>query len=115
MRLRCSLAAVSQERCPWSNFVIKALFYVVPFLLAVAATGTPTPAYRPVNFVLSILFLLANASHVIITAMRATDVITYAQVLLLIAVLAANLQLCRVSRRWWRPTKSETDAPTHRS
>jgi hypothetical protein len=91
---------------PWSNFVIKALFYVVPFLLAVVASSFPGPAYRPVNFVLSLLFLLANASHVVVTARRATDVITLAQVLLLVAVLIANGQLSRVSYRWWRGAKS---------
>jgi hypothetical protein len=88
---------------PWSNFVIKGLFYVVPLLLAVIATSLPGRGYRPVHFVLTVLFLLANVSHLWTTARGADDVIEYAQVLLLLAVLLANAQLCRLSYRWWRP------------
>ena len=89
-------------RVPWSNFTIKALFYVLPFLLAVAATRPAGAGYRRVNFVFSTLFLLANLFHVVGTALRATDVIGYSQVLLLLAVLVANAQLCHLSYRWWR-------------
>jgi hypothetical protein len=90
---------------PWSNFVIKALFYVVPFLLAVAATAFSGRTYRACNFGLSLLFLLANAWHLIATAMRAKDVTSYAQILLLIAVLIASVQLSLVSRRFWKASK----------
>ena len=89
---------------PWSNFVIKALFYVVPFLLAIAATAFSGRIYKLSNFVLSLLFLLANAFHLVGTAMRAKDVTGYAQILLLIAVLIASLQLSRVSYRFWKKT-----------
>lgn len=95
---------------PWSNFVIKALFYVVPFLLSVAAVSLTGGIYRACNFWLTMLFLVANAWHVIATAMRAQEVIGYAQVLLLIAVLIANVQLSRISYRYWRPTKSASSA-----
>lgn len=87
---------------PWSNFVIKALFYVLPFLLAVGATTFAGATYRLVNLVLSALFSLANAFHLFGTAMRAHDVTDYAQILLLLAVLVANAQLARLSYRWWR-------------
>ena len=90
---------------PWSNFVIKGLFYVLPLLLSVAATTMPGSAFRLPNFGLSLLFLIANVFHVVGTAMRANDVIGYAQVLLLTAVLFANAQLCRVAYIWWRPGK----------
>jgi hypothetical protein len=88
---------------PWSNFVIKALFYVVPFVLAVSATTFGGAVYRLVNLGLCVLFLLANAFHLVGTAMRAHDVTGYAQILLLGAVLLANAQLGRVAYRWWRP------------
>lgn len=87
---------------PWSNFVIKALFYVLPFLLAVSATTFGGAAFRVVNFGFSVLFVLANGFHLVGTAMRADDVTGYAQILLLCAVLIANAQLGRVSYRWWR-------------
>lgn len=90
---------------PWSNFVIKALFYVVPFLLAVSATAFASATYRLVNFVFSLLFLLANAFHLVGTATRAHDVTGYAQILLLLAVLVANAQLGRASYRWWRAAR----------
>ncbi|HTU63396.1 MAG TPA: hypothetical protein VMF89_33270, partial [Polyangiales bacterium] len=89
-------------KVPWSNFVIKALFYVVPFLLAVAATSFYGRVYRACNFGLTLLFLLANGFHLVTTAMRSKDVTGYAQVLLLIAVLLANVQLTRISYRFWK-------------
>jgi hypothetical protein len=89
-------------RVPWSNFVIKALFYVVPFVLAVAATSLSGKVYRTGNFWLTLLFLLANAWHLIATAMRAKDVTGYAQILLLIAVLLTNVLLSRISYRFSR-------------
>lgn len=92
---------------PWSNFVIKALFYDLPFLVAVACVGAPGRGFRGVNLALAFLFLLANVAHVVITAMRATDVLGYAQILLLVCVALANAQLCRLSRRWWRTTAAE--------
>lgn len=92
-------------KVPWSNFVIKALFYVVPFLLSVAATSFSGRAYRASNFSLSLLFLLANGFHLIATSMRAKDVTGYAQVLLLAAVLIANVQLSRISHRFWKLAK----------
>lgn len=87
---------------PWSNFVIKALFYVLPFLLAVSAMTFAGAAFRVVNFGFSVLFGFANAFHLVGTAMRADDVTGYAQILLLCAVLLANAQLGRVSYRWWK-------------
>lgn len=75
------------------------------FLLAVFATHAASSAYRATNFVLSILFLLANASRVIITAMRVSDVLGYAQVLLLVGVLFANARLSIVSSRWSPPAR----------
>lgn len=93
---------------PWSNFTIKALFYVLPFLLAVIAAGGAGKPYRAVNFGLAILFVLANASHIVVNAMRSSDVIGHAQTLLLTAVLVANAQLIRLSHRWWRPKPSTT-------
>lgn len=87
---------------PLSNFAIKAVFYVLPLLLAVGATGSPGRPYRAVNLVLSSLFAFANAMHLIMTARGASDVLDYAQVLLLTAVLLANVQLIRLSSRWRR-------------
>lgn len=88
---------------PWSNFVIKALFYVLPFLIGVACTAFSAPAFRAFHFVMSVLFVLANGSHVVVTVMRSTEVLGYAQVLLLVAVLIVNLHLARLAYRWWRP------------
>ncbi len=95
-------AADAKGSVPWSNFVVKCVFYVVPFLLAVATTGAPGRAYRIVNLVLAGLFTLANISHLITTARRADDTIDYAQIVLLTAVLIASVQLIRVSRSWLR-------------
>lgn len=90
---------------PWSNFVVKALFYVVPFILAVVAAGGAGRGHRAVNLGFSGLFVLAHASHFVTTAMGATEVIGYAQALLLAAVLLANVQLIRLSLRWWRAAR----------
>lgn len=96
---------------PWSNFAIKVLFYVVPFLLAVLATTSPGPGYRAFHFIVTVIFGLANASHVVVTSLRASEVLGYAQVILLVAVLMANLQLSRVAHRWWRPGRVSEPAP----
>lgn len=77
----------------------------MPFLLAVAATSFSGPIYRACNVGLTLLFLLANAFHLVATAMRAKDVTGYAQVLLLAAVLIANVQLTRISYRFWKLTQ----------
>ncbi len=85
---------------PWSNFVVKGLFYVLPFLLAVVASAGPGRAWRRVNLGLAALFLLPNAAHVLGTARAAESVLGYAQILLLSALFLANVQLVRASRAW---------------
>lgn len=85
---------------PWSNFTIKAVFYVVPLMIAVACTGGVSRWARAVIFGLSILFGLANAAHLVTTALAAHDVLGYAQTLLLTGVLVANAQLTRLCNRW---------------
>ncbi|MEM6294480.1 MAG: hypothetical protein AAGA54_24620 [Myxococcota bacterium] len=85
---------------PWSNFGIKTVFYVVPLLLAVGSTGGPGRGYRLANFGLTLLFALANVMHLVTTAVTATDVLGYAQTVLLTGVLLANVQLIRLSHRW---------------
>ncbi|MEM7151369.1 MAG: hypothetical protein AAF799_00935 [Myxococcota bacterium] len=87
---------------PWSNFVIKTVFYVVPLLMAVACTSDLDRKGRMAIFGMSLLFAVANAMHLVTTAMAADDVLGYAQIVLLGAVLLANGQLIRRSRRWWR-------------
>lgn len=85
---------------PWSNFGIKSVFYVVPLLMAVACTLRPGRAGRTFHAVLSVLFALANAMHFTTTLLSAADVLAYAQVVLLAAVLLANVQLIRLTFRW---------------
>lgn len=85
---------------PWSNFMSKAVFYVVPLLLAAGAVGGPGRAYRNVNVGLACLFTLANGMHLVTTASAADDVLSYAQVVLLAGVLVVSLQLIRISLRW---------------
>ncbi len=87
---------------PWSNFGVKTIFYVIPFLMAVIATSVRARSFRLFNLVSTGLFALANTSHVVGTAMRADDPLDYAQVVLLSALLLANLQLIRVSLAWYR-------------
>lgn len=95
---------------PWSSFVLKGLFYVLPFLMAVGALGGPGRAYRRVNLVVAVLFLLPNAAHVAGTASAADDVLGYAQILLLGALLLANLQLVRLARQWLSMGTPDTSA-----
>lgn len=85
---------------PWSNFGIKAVFYVLPLLLAVSCTMPSESRMRTAHFALSILFGIANAMHLATTTMMADDTLAYAQVVLLAAVLVANVQLIRVVFRW---------------
>lgn len=91
---------------PWSNFTIKTVFYVVPLLLAVGATGGPGRGYRTLNLGLTGLFALANVMHLVTTTMMADDVLAYAQVVLLTAVVVVNVQLIRLSNRWRVSTPS---------
>lgn len=85
---------------PWSNFWIKSVFYVVPMLMAVACTLRPGQLGRTVHAGVAVLFSVANAMHLATTLMAADDVLPYAQVVLLSAVVVANVQLIRLTFRW---------------
>ncbi|MEM6956031.1 MAG: hypothetical protein AAF411_11315 [Myxococcota bacterium] len=85
---------------PWSNVVIKTIFYVVPLLLCAAALGPTGRVFRNVNFGLTIPYALAHVSHLITTATRIKNRLDIAQVVLLSAVLLISAQLIRLSWRW---------------
>ncbi|MBV1860192.1 MAG: hypothetical protein KUG77_17395 [Nannocystaceae bacterium] len=98
--------AVSMEQpgasgvVPWSNFWIKSIFYVLPMLMAVSCTLEPGRLGRTGHLAMSVLFALANGMHFTTTLLAASNVLAYAQVVLLAAVLIANIQLIRLIFRW---------------
>lgn len=85
---------------PWSNFSIKAVLYVLPLLLAVSCTRHIGSLGRTAHLGLAALFGLANAMHLVTTTASADDTLSYAQVVLLAAVMFSNVQLIRVVYSW---------------
>ncbi len=98
---------------PWSNFAMKSTFYVVPFLFAVGSTGNPGRLLRRVHFIVACLFVLPNLAHLVGTIGAAKAPLDFAQMLLLTALLLANLQLVRLTRLWLKsaPSPSASEAP----
>lgn len=78
---------------PWSNTVIKTIFYVLPLLVSVGCIVYRGAAWRRFNFGLAVVFMLSNLAHLAQQGSQDLAPLPVAQTILLLAIVVINVPL----------------------